>query len=387
MSDERIVPVTRDRPVGRFIDRDLRRAWSGVSRLAPWAGGAALVAFIACDPTPAAAPERAVETGPIVVRVDEVRPAPPSRSVRFSAATRPADRATVAFALPGRIVDRAVDVGDVVAAGDRIASLDAEPTRNQLRAAEAAIDDIEAQRAQLAREQARVARLIEAEIGQAQAAERLESESRRLEAAAEAAGAQRDEARRMLRDSVVTAPVSGIVSQVFAQRGEVVGAGTPVVLILGQGAVEVEVEVPERVFAAVTEGQSVRVDLPMSGRSALSGTVSAVGRATAGPGRLFPIVVTLRPEDGVAAGMAADVWLDVPTPAGVAVPVPALVETAGGGAEVLRVADGVVEPVSVRIASVESNAAIVDGELEPGALVIVAGQGAVVAGDRVEARR
>jgi RND family efflux transporter MFP subunit len=341
---------------------------------------------IALTPGDDAAPEPVPPRIP-AVRVSDAVAAPPARELRLHATVRAADRALVAFAQPGRLTERPVQVGDRVAAGDRIATLDEEPLRNQVRSADAAITDLDAQLEQLENERARARRLVDAEVGSAATVERLDAERRRLEAARDAASAQRAEARRLRRETTIASPVSGTVAEVYAEPGEVVAAGTPVALIIGEGAAEVEVDVPEAVFAHLAAGDAVLVDFPLSQRRDVPATVGSVGRASAGRGRLFPVVVALPGDAGLVPGMAAEVRIAVPVEGEVAVPVAALVDSPEHGAAVFRVADGRAQLLPVRVSGLLDGLALLSGAVRPGEALVVAGQAALQDGSAVEAHR
>lgn len=355
-------------------------------------GALALAATLAVSGTIALAPADHAPAEPVparvpAVRVSEAVEAPAARELRLHATVRAADRALVAFAQPGRLAERPVQVGDRVAAGDPIATLDEEPLRNQVRSADAAISDLDAQLEQLENERARARRLVDAEVGSAATVERLDAERRRLEAARDAASAQRSEARRMRRETTIEAPVSGTVAEVYAEPGEVVAAGMPVALVIGEGAVEVEVDVPEAVVAHLAAGDPVLVDFPLSQRRDLPAVVGSVGRASAGRGRLFPVVVALPADAGVVPGMAAEVRVAVPVEGDVAVPVAALVDSPEHGAAVFRVADGHAQLVPVRVSGLLDDLALLSGAVRPGEALVVAGQAALQDGTAVEAHR
>ncbi len=346
---------------------------------------AALAIAVVLLGTTSAATVATVDHAPRAVVTATAGQPPAARTLRLAAVARASDRALVAFAQPGRVAERHVEVGATVAAGDPIATLDAAPLRSRARAAEATIADVEAQLDQLDRELERARRLVAAEIGPAQSIERLQAERQRLIAAREAASAQRDETRRLRRETTLEAPVAGVVTDVFAQPGEVVAAGTPIALIIGDGAVEVEVDVPESVFGHLDEGDVVTVDFPMSGRLNVRGTVSRVAGASAGRGRLFPVVVAIDPGADVAPGMAAEVAFNVPVQADATVPLGALVDPVGDGPRVLRVIDDSVDPVPVRVTTIVGDLALVRGPLAAGDSVVVRGARGLAAGDPVSA--
>ncbi len=347
----------------------------------------ALVGGIAIVASADAPAETEVADEPQVVRTALVLSAPDSRTVHFHAAARASDQALVAFAQPGRMVERLVEVGDTVEAGQDLARLDEAPLRNQQRSADAAIADIEEQLEQLDRESERARRLIAAEVGSGQSLERIESSRRQLMAARDAASARRSESRRMRSETTIVAPVAGVVTEVYAEPGEVVAAGSPVLRLVGQAGVEVEFDIPESVFAHVREGDSLTVDFPMSGIEGLTGTVTAAGRASGSRGRLFPVVVLLAEGAEVWPGMAARVSIEVPVRSQIAAPVGAVVDPTGAGATVYRVVDDRVERVEVEVAGIEGDVALLFGGVDVGDELIVAGHSGVRDGQVVEARQ
>ncbi len=322
-----------------------------------------------------------------VVRVESTREAPETREHVFFAATRPAAQARVAFAQPGRMLERSVDVGDLVVQEQTLAQLDLEPYRLQVAAASARIDEVDAQAEQLDRERDRAVQLIAADFGTAQQLEQLDAQARALAAGRAAADAQRREASRRQRDATLRAPWAGVVAEVYAEPGEVVGAGQPVLLLADPDAVEIEVDVPESVFATLAVDMPVRVDLPLSGREDIPGMIIRRGDVAPGVGRLFPVVVRLD-DDAVVAGMAAEVYVDVPAPAGIWVPMGAVVDPSGASPRVLAVTDDRILTIPVDVLGIVDDGAVVFGEgLTPGVELVVAGHVGLANDVRVEARR
>ena len=102
-----------------------------------------------------------------------------------------------------------------------------------------------------------------------------------LGALSEAAAARLREARRLSAEGVLVAPFDGTVVAVGLQPGEFASPGVTVLEVAGDGAVEVEVEVPETFIESLRPGESVRVRLPLAGREA-AGTVTTRGAAAGG---------------------------------------------------------------------------------------------------------
>jgi len=105
---------------------------------------------------------------------------------------------------------------------------------------------------------------------------------------------------------VLIAPFDGTVVAVGLQPGEMASPGVTVLEVAGDGAVEIEVEVPESFVDSLRPGEAVRVKLPFAGRE-VGGTVATRGAAAGGAGRLSPVVIAIDPAAGVLAGMTAEI--------------------------------------------------------------------------------
>ncbi|MBO6880361.1 MULTISPECIES: efflux RND transporter periplasmic adaptor subunit [Winogradskyella] len=73
---------------------------------------------------------------------------------------------------------------------------------------------------------------------------------------------------RQIAKTTVRAPFSGTIDDVITEQGSVVAAGqTPLMRIVNLDNMYIETEVPERYVADVTVGKSVKVDLPILGKT------------------------------------------------------------------------------------------------------------------------
>src|SRR5215471_4435669 len=84
-------------------------------------------------PTPQARPVRAI----VVERVAE------GETVSLTGHVRAKDQASLAFRLDGRMIERPVNVGDVLKAGQVVAQLDPQIQQNSLRSAQANLASLE----------------------------------------------------------------------------------------------------------------------------------------------------------------------------------------------------------------------------------------------------
>ena len=196
------------------------------------------------------------------------------------------------------------------------------------------------------------------------------------------AQAQRDEllVRRARTD--IRAPVAGIVSRRNARLGAVVGAaGDPLFRIIGNGAIELEADVPETQLAKLRPGQTAQVETTGGARPGHVRLVSPeVNRTT----RLGRVRVALDETDGLILGSFARASIDVARHEGVLAPLSAVLFQPGGPV-VQVVQDGLVETRPVRIGLRSGGRAEVKSGLEPGEQVVATSGTFIRGGDRVTA--
>jgi RND family efflux transporter MFP subunit len=163
----------------------------------------------------------------------------------FTSVVRARVESEVGFRTGGKVVERLVEVGDRVKAGQVLARLD--PADYQL-AVKAASDQVEAASVdaqQAASDEARFRRLLaDGSVGAA--------DHERQKARADAAAARLDQARRQLdlarnREgyAALVAPYAGVVTAIRFERGQVVPEGQPVISLAREGDNEVVVDLPE----------------------------------------------------------------------------------------------------------------------------------------------
>jgi len=200
---------------------------------------AASLLLTACGQPPA--PAAAVKP----VFVTTVTPANAVQTRSFTSVVRARVETELGFRTGGKVVDRLVEVGDSVKAGQVLARLD--PADYQL-AVKAAADQVQAASVdaqQAASDEARFKRLLaDGSVGAA--------DHERQKARADAAAARLDQANRQLelarnREGYATlvAPYAGVVTALRFERGQVVAEGQPVLSLARDGEREIVAELPE----------------------------------------------------------------------------------------------------------------------------------------------
>jgi multidrug efflux system membrane fusion protein len=171
-------------------------------------------------------------------------------------------------------------------------------------------------------------------LRQADAISQLELDAAKAEA--QASKAQLDQAKQNLEDSELQAPWDGVVLARYANPGEIVASGKPVLRIANTRLMSVELGVPDRLISHFTPGKEIDVQISaLQGHAPFKGTVSEVGVAASREGRLFRVVIKVRnPEGSIRSGMTATVRVSslAPLVAGsILVPLSALVTTTAKG--------------------------------------------------------
>ncbi len=202
---------------------------------------AAVVTVAACQGEPEARPTGSM--APAQVRVSPARSAAdadlqPARVV-------PVQEAEVATRMAGTISSIPVQVGDAVAAGTRLASLDNADVQARIEAAEA--------QAELAR---RTFQRVENLAADGAASQQELDETRARLAAAE--GGLR-EARAQSAYAVITAPFSGTVVSRMADPGDLAAPGMPL-LRLASRDVKVVADLPAERLRGLSAGMPVEVE-------------------------------------------------------------------------------------------------------------------------------
>jgi RND family efflux transporter MFP subunit len=374
-------------------NRRRRAGW--IRRLLGWTGtGIFTAAWLAAIGFLATAegPARPVETADRArkVRTAAVESAPKTRQVRAFGVTRARRQAALSFTIPGRIDARLVEIGDDVDAGQPVAKLDDREIRHALAAAKAQLAELDARLTKARNDVERVVGLLPVNGATEEQVEAARTAVTALQARREALVVDIDEWDRKLDETELKAPFAGTILGIALEQGEYAGVAQPVVVIASR-EVEVEVELDETTVNRIDPDAPVTVDLPMADAEPVRGVIRSMSRSGMGPGRLFPVVVTLAGRPGIRPGLTAEVLFDVPQPAAVTVPVGAVMDPSGRSPRVFRVgADQTISVVPIEVGRLYGERVALGDDRAPlrvGEQVVVGGQASLVAGDRVEVVR
>jgi RND family efflux transporter MFP subunit len=303
--------------------------------LAAIAAACALLAACSEPPAPAA-----VVKPVFVTTVTQAGASVQSRA--FTSVVRARVETDLGFRTGGKVVERLVEVGDVVKAGQALARLD--PADYRL-AVSAAADQVQAAKVdaqQAASDEARFRRLLaDGSVGSA--------DHERQKARADAAAARLEQAQRQLdlarnREGYATlvAPYAGVVTALRFERGQVVTEGQPVLSLARDGEREIVADLPEE-WVGRARTLAAQATPWNDGKSPVRLVLRELSPLASAQGRTFRVRYAAAPEsrEQVAAlplGSTMQLTLSAPNtgPAATVLPVTALVKgSASAGVWVL----------------------------------------------------
>ena len=335
-----------------------------------FAAAALLAAVVAgCDqPASPIPPPRPVRAVAVEGRAE-------GETVSLTGHIRARDQASVAFRLDGRVIERPVNVGGVVRAGDVVARLYPHNQENALRSARAALSAAEAVLTQARLTFRRQQELLRdgwtprARFDEAQQA--LQS----ARAQVDSAQAQVRIAEDQLGYTTLSAGAAGAVTAVGAEPGEVVRAGQMIVRLAREGGRDAVFDVPEQLIRTAPRDPTVDIVLTDDRRIRATGRVREVAPQADPATRTFQVKVGIvDPPEHMRLGSTVSGGIRLQAPPGFELPASALTEAHG------RPAVWVVDPASrtvalrsVEVVRFDPGRVVVSGGLEAGEVVVTAG--------------
>ena len=351
------------------------------SRSVRWAVVLGSVALLAACGRPAAAPEPVRSVKVVTVGASGIQ-----SGHEFSGEVKPRVESRLGFRVAGKIVQRQAELGQHVKAGAVLAQLDPQDYKLAADAARAGVAAAMTNRDLAAADFKRFVTLREQNFISGAELERRETALKAAQAQLEQTQAQLAAQGNQAKYTSLVADVSGIVTAIEAEPGQVVTAGSPVVRIAQDGPRDVVFSVPEDKIAAVKPGSDVVVRL-WANAGSVNGKVREVSASADPVTRTYPVKVSLEASAHPPLGATVTVVPQSLNYAGVQViklPTSALrQEGKGTSVWVLDKATMTVKSQPVVIASADGNEAVVAAGLQPGMLVVAAGVHVLQPGQKV----
>jgi RND family efflux transporter MFP subunit len=306
--------------------------------------------------------------------------------LEFAGEVRARVESRLGFRVAGKITRRLAELGQHVQAGTVLAQLDAQDYRLAAEAARAQVAAASTNRDLAAADFKRYRTLREQNFISG-------AELERRETALKAAQAQLDQAKAQLAAqgnqadyTRLVADVSGVVTAIEAEAGQVVTAGMPVVRIAADGPRDVVFAVPEDKVGALHPGTEVRVR-PWANGGDLSGRIREVAASADPVTRTYPVKVSLEGAHQPPLGSTVAVVPQALAHTGaqvIKVPTSALRQQGQGTAVwVLDRATMTVRSQPVQVATADGNQAVIGAGLQPGMEIVSAGVHVLAPGQKV----
>jgi len=320
-----------------------------------------------------------VELPPPPVHVERVVPAEWTPRAEGVAPLDAVRDATLRAETAGRVVRVEVERGERVEVGQVLLKLDVGRAATALRAATAQVEQTEARVAQAERQAELAARLAESGGIPQQELENAEDTLRLARAARDAARAQTGVTRRGLAEAVVRAPFDGVVVERLVEVGEFVAPGAPVLHLVDRSSLRARVLLDPRRALDVRPGAPVEVEVHARPEERFGGQVLRIGEVVDPRTRRLPVEVQIDdPEQRLRPGLVARFSVQTGDPAqALSVPTDALFERFGE-TQVFVIRDGRAARTAVTLGESRGDRVRVEGGLEEGDVIVVAGLDRVV---------
>ena len=305
--------------------------------------------------------------------------------VSLTGQVRAKDEVSLAFRLDGRMIERPVNVGDVLKGGQVVARLDPQNQQNELRSAQANLSSAEAALKQAHLTFQRQQDLLKDGWTPRARFDEAEQGLRTTEAQVDAARAQVRIAQDRLSYTVLVADAPGAVTAVGAEAGEVVRTGQMIVQLAREGGRDAVFDVPEQLIRMGPRDPVVEVALTDDPQVTATGRVREVAPQADPATRTFQVKVGItNPPEAMRLGSTVTGRVKLTAPPGVELPASALTEANGRPA--VWVVDPQGQTVSLRTVEVvryDPASVVISQGLKTGEIVVTAGVQVLRPGQKV----
>jgi len=267
-----------------------------------------------CRPAEATAPHR-----PVPVKVRAVEKVATGRDARYSGTLEPASRVDMEFRVGGYVeslaqVDgRAIEKGDPVKKGMVLARVRSADYAQKVATARAAVGEANAALKLSQQELERSQKLVEKDAtGQSELdAKSAQADSARAQL--EGAIAREREASIAFADTVIVAPMDGVVLSRAVEVGTLVSPGVPAFTIADTRSVKVVFGVSQALVEKLHVGSPLSIVMGAEGDRApapIAAQVTRVAPAAEGSGRVFTVEASLpNPDGALRAGSVVSIHI------------------------------------------------------------------------------
>lgn len=328
-----------------------------------------------------------VAEAPRAVRVFEVKDQDPTGTLSFSGDVRARYESKVGFRVGGKIVRRAVNVGDRVKTGQVLAELDPTDYRLAVDALNsqlvAALSELEFAQADLRRYK----ELLDDKLIASAEYDRRETAAKTLRERVATLKAQQEQAGNQVKYTRLIADHDALVASIVGEAGQ----GQTIAVLAQTSDIEVAIDIPELQQHLAKHGVNVLVNFWAQPEARVEGRLREISASADPAARTFATRVSLphRP-DWVQIGMSATVVLPSPATPGTKIPLSAVFQPQSdpkGSARVwvVNAGNSAVQSVPVEIRALAGTDDVVVRGLTAGTRIVSAGTSRLREGQVVSA--
>jgi RND family efflux transporter MFP subunit len=304
----------------------------------------------------------------------------------YSAEIRARVESRLGFQVGGKLLQRPVEPGQRVAAGQLLAQIDARDYQLAAQSAQAQLSAAQSQRDLAAAEYKRFEALKAQNFISGAELERRETALKAADASLNQAKAQAQAQSNQASYASLSASHAGVVTAVDGEVGQVVSAGQPIVRLAHDGPRDAVFAVSEQMVMGLKLGQAMQATLLSTGQI-LNGKVRELAASADPVTRTFAVKLSLADSTNFPLGVTVNVHAG-PTvgnaPLVIKLPTSALRQE--GQSTVVWVLDEATMTVNtqaVQLGMVDGNEVVIQSGLKPGQKVVSAGVHVLAPGQKV----
>jgi len=304
----------------------------------------------------------------------------------YSAEVRARVESRLGFQVGGKLIQRPVELGQRVSAGQLLAQIDARDYQLAAQAAAAQLSAAQSQRDLAAAEFKRFEALKAQNFISGAELERRETALKAAEATLNQAKSQAQVQSNQASYASLSASHAGVVTAVDGEVGQVVSAGQPIVRLAHDGPRDAVFAVSEQLAMGLKLGQAMQATLQSTGQI-LKGTVRELAASADPVTRTFGVKLSLLDSSALPLGATVNVHAGLSTgstPVVIKLPTSALRQEGSSTAVwVLDEATMTVNSQAVELGPVDGNDVVIQAGLKPGQKVVSAGVHVLSPGQKV----
>ena len=220
----------------------------------------------------------------------------------LSGSLTPLTQATVKAKVPGVVLETMAQEGMSVTAGQVLARLDATDLHARMAQQAAALEEAQARMALAKKNSTNNQALLKQNYISQNAYDTTQNSVDLAQANVKAMQAQFELARLAVADTIIHAPISGVISKRHVQAGEKVAPDMPVFTVVNLNQLTLEAQVPTGEIPRIKVGQDVQFNVDGFHERTFAGKVARINPTTEAGSRAMLVYIAVGNDDGALRG-------------------------------------------------------------------------------------